>query len=185
MNVAWKIMTLEFDAQYYCTTRAWHKKTNYQLPDHLETSREMFVCVCISLKEMWTCCWGTFLHSNYIWKTDPSACFHQATMPEVARLVLVRDSEKIEAFSIQVKICKIRSIATPKTVSLPRLSKDLQFYFPLKYDRKDLLVQMWMLSLYALVTKVILASGLVLTESFKTNFRAVSHRLGTSVNDWS
>lgn len=42
------------DFRVCCTTRAWHEEkiTNYQLLDHLETSREMFVCVRISLKEM-------------------------------------------------------------------------------------------------------------------------------------
>lgn len=45
-------------------------------------------------------------------------------------------SEKIEVFNIQVKICKIQSNVTPRTVSLPRFSKDLQFYFHLNYDIK-------------------------------------------------
>lgn len=45
-------------------------------------------------------------------------------------------SERSQAFSVQVKICKIGSSVTSRAVALPRLSKDLQFYFHLNYDRK-------------------------------------------------
>lgn len=171
MNVPWKIMTSRFDAQYCCSTRAWHKKIKLSIarsPWDLTWN----VCLCARFIKGNVNLLLGHISAQQLYLEDRSVCLFSSSNNAWGCQVGASEglcTEKIEIFNIQVKICKIRSNVTPRTHSLPRFSKDLQFYFHSHYDGKgqteNTIWNVWPLCWYT-VTKVISASGPVLTESF-------------------